>query len=257
MPLARFKNGNMLVVIPVSASDNEILEDFCAAVKKFSPYLHDVLFVARPADLSSLAMVSDRLRGCFRSESAYLFSSDGPRGWPAGPNFYWQQTIVRLTEVGNAQPWIWLEMDCTPLRDGWLDDLEGEYYHCGKPFLGMFGESKVVGKTGKVMLLSKHLVGVAVYPPEICDHLKIYDHREFNVAFDYLYQYEMIPLSCESAIMHHGFRTKGFYEQDGEMRCSDASNLPVGKRHNQPVPAGIALHHGCVDGSLSKLICLK
>jgi hypothetical protein len=48
-----------------------------------------------------------------------------------------------------------------------------------------------------------------------------------------------------------------FHEQLGVIKCYDASNLPEGKRHDQPVKAEVALHHGCVDGSLSKLICSK
>jgi hypothetical protein len=247
----------MLVVIPVSASDNKISPDFCAAVKNFAPYSHEVLYVARPSDVPSLADASDRLRGCFREERAHLFDVDGPRGWPVGPNFYWQQTILHLAKTGNQQPWLWLEMDCTPLRQGWLDDLDQEYRECGKPFMGMFGKSSVVGKTGKTMLLSEHLVGVAIYPPQISNYLEIHDHAEFNVAFDYLYQYEMIPQSHESRLMQHGFRTKMFHEQLGVIKCHDASNLPEGKRHDQPVKPGIALHHGCIDGSLSKLICIK
>jgi hypothetical protein len=245
----------MLVVIPVSATDEKILADFCVAVKKFAPYSHDVLYVARPSDVASLARASDKLKGCFRRASAHLFAGDGPRGWPYGPNFYWQQTILHLAKTGNQQPWLWLEMDCTPLRQGWLDDLDQEYRECGKPFMGMFGESSVVGKTGKTMLLSEHLVGVAIYPSQISNYLEIHDHAEFNVAFDYLYQYEMIPLSRESSLMHHGFRTKGFHLSEGKLKCIDASNLPEGKRHDGPIAEGVVLHHGCVDGSLSRLIC--
>lgn len=247
----------MLVVIPVSASDAKILEDFCTAVKKMGPYEHDVLFVARPSDISHLAEASDRLRGVFRGEEAHLFAEDGPRGWPHGPNFYWHQTILHLEKIGNSDAWIWLEMDCTPLRVGWLDELAVEYRECGKPFLGMFGESTAVGKRGNVMLLSKHLVGVAIYPPRICDYLKIYEHDEFGVAFDYLYQCDMIPQSHESNLMQHGFRTKMFHASEGVIKCYDASNLPEGKRHDRPVNPRIALHHGCVDGSLSRLICLN
>ncbi|NBQ48139.1 MAG: hypothetical protein EBU33_06775 [Sphingobacteriia bacterium] len=125
----------MLVVIPVSSHDASLVDDFCRAIEFFGPHEdHEVMVVSRPMDQAYARAVLSRVDGSFGESSLCLFNEDGPQGWPQGPNFYWSQTIKYLKSQKNALPWFWMELDTTPVEEGWLDELEGEYIKSGLPF---------------------------------------------------------------------------------------------------------------------------
>jgi hypothetical protein len=187
----------------------------------------------------------------FNCPSLHWFSEDGPTGWPLGPNFYWYQTIKYLAEKENKLPWLWMELDCTPLKPGWADALEEEYLKCGTPFLGMHGWS------GEPPV--KHLVGVAVYPPQVSDHSKLYNEvPNSSIAFDVVCQEEFVPKSTESNLMQHGFRT-GNYRQisEGVLQGEHLNGPPGGRQYDQHVREEAVLHHGCEDGSLAQLVSIQ
>jgi hypothetical protein len=254
----------MLVVIPVSSHDASLGDDFCRAVKFFGPYEeHEVMVVSRPMDQEYARAVLNRVAGSFSQSSLCLFGEDGPQGWPQGPNFYWSQTIQYLKSQENALPWLWMELDTTPIEDGWLDELAEEYVKSGLPFLGMVENSparpRKRGERGEGMVAPyKHLVGVAVYPPDISEHCSLWEDAErVALAFDVLCEQDMIPRSRASLIMQHCFRTEDYKCTNEGMRGVDRQRRPSGLRFDRVIGKGVKLVHGCTDGSLSRLILAK
>ena len=241
----------MLIVLPISSADSELAASFVEALQVCGPYKgHSLLVVSRPSDgKHSVDLINNVNRNCkFDSASLHWFEEDGPKGWPLGPNFYWTETIRHLQKENNSLPWLWMELDCTPLKPGWADALEEEYLKCETPFLGMAGWS------GEPPV--KHLVGVAVYPPQVSDHSKLYSEvPSSSIAFDVVCQDEFAPKSTESRLMQHGFRT-GNYRQISErgMRGKHLNGPPGGRQYDQPVREEAVLHHGCEDGSLAQLV---
>jgi hypothetical protein len=241
----------MLIVIPISSSDSELAETFTQVISATGENKnHTVLVVSRPGDgAASLDLANGLIgTGVFSKIGLHWFSEDGPKGWPLGPNFYWFETIKYLTGTNNNLPWLWMELDCTPLKPGWADALEEEYLKCGTPFLGMHGWS------GEPPV--KHLVGVAAYPPQVSDHSKLYNEvPNSGIAFDVVCQDEFVPKSTESRLMQHGFRT-GNYRRlpDGILQGEHLNGSPGGRQYDQPVREEAVLHHGCEDGSLAKLV---
>jgi hypothetical protein len=244
----------MLIVVPVSHADAELAEPFTLAISATrGDKKHPALVVSRPSDgAGSIDLANKLIRAdAFSEVDLHWFAENGPTGWPLGPNFYWFETIKYLAEKENKLPWLWMELDCTPLKPGWADALEEEYLKCGTPFLGMHGWS------GEPPV--KHLVGVAVYPPQVRDHSKLYNEvPNSSIAFDVVCQEEFVPKSTESRLMQHGFRTGNYRQLPEEILKGEHLNgFPGGRQYDQPVREEAVLHHGCEDGSLARIIARK
>lgn len=252
----------MKIVIPVSESDQPLIKDFCNVVKHLGPYKnHDLLVVCRPSDSNFALEVLMSLKGLFQSFDFHMFESDGERGWPSGPNFYWYNTIQYLNLSKNLDPWLWMELDMTPLKFGWADALEKEYKNCGKACMGWTEDTTTVTKySRRIIKLTKHLVGAAIYPPNLNKFCTTWESVwEIDTAFDVICQWELVPHSFHSDLFQHCFRTKQYEENRHTkiIKGKDDNNFPDGLSFDQPVSEKAVLHHGCVDGSLAKLIVSK
>lgn len=248
----------MLVVIPVSSSDADLISDFTAVMRHFGPYPgHQALVVVRPSDEAHARKVWEAVEGLFDSVDFHVFSQDGPIGWPQGPNFYWGTTAHHLQfERGNTLPWLWMELDTTPLKAGWLDALETEYRLAKMPLLGMLETTHGVNAKGEKVDMGQHIVGVAVYPPNLADYSTLWAYApQMPTAFDVLCQWEFVPKSHNSALMQHGFRTQSYRRnEDGAFQGEDKNKFPNGVRFDRPIRPDVVLFHGCDDGSLARLI---
>lgn len=240
----------MLLVVPVSRHDGVLSEDFCDIVSFFAPYRHRLLVVSRPSDSEFAANVFQRLGCFFERAELHLFPEDGPQGWPLGPNFYWQSSIEYLRDSQNVLPWFWMEMDTTPIEERWLDALEDEYMECGKECLGVLQPN--IGQN------TKHLLGVAVYPPrvdQICTRWEL--AAKMSLAFDVLCQKELVPVAANSRLLQNNFRTQYYRCTNEGLRGIDMQFRPNGVTYDDPVKPGVVLVHGCNDGSLARLILQK
>ena len=257
----------MLIVVPVSNTDDNLIEDFVKIFNLFGPYdRHELLVVCRPSDESYGRKVYDRIaipQNNFRKEEFHAFWGDGPAGWPVGPNFYWKWTADLLIKRDNKLPWLWMELDMTPLRTGWADALDIGYRQCKKPFMGNFGDTTVVTGEKKLVKLCKHLVGAAVYPPCINEYSKIWTHvPEINTAWDVLCQWEFVPLSHETKLIQFCFRTQNYRKElDVNFPArqivigEDTNGFPGEWDFDNPIDfENAVIMHGCNDGSLARLL---
>jgi hypothetical protein len=259
--LFAYKLIYMLIVIPVSNTDEDLIEDFCSIVNKLGPYSsdHEAVVVTRPSDLIYGHRVYSLLRKSFEKIHIYSFPSDGERGWPDGPNFYWYSTIQYLKEIGNTQPWLWMELDMTPLCFNWVEQLESEYASCGKKCLGWTQNTTTVTKGGKLVALDRHLVGAAVYPPDLHVITSLWQYvHEISTAFDVICQSELVPMTHHSTLFQHCFRTENYrQEESGIIRGDDNNDFPDGLRFDKPLQLDAVIHHGCTDGSLARILVAK
>lgn len=252
----------MKIIIPVSETDEPLIKDFCNVVKYLGPYKsHNLLVVCRPSDSKFGLQVLMSLKNLFGSFDFHIFDEDGERGWPSGPNFYWYNTIKHLILSGNQDPWLWLEADMTPLKLGWIDTLENEYKNCGKPCMGWVEDTTTVTKySRKIVKLTKHLVGAAIYPPNLNKFCSTWENVwEIDTAFDIICQWELVPNSFHSSLFQHSFRTKEYTENRHTkiIKGIDDNNFPDGLSFDQPLSEEAVIHHGCIDGSLAKIILSK
>lgn len=252
----------MLIVVPVSNTDENLIEDFCAMVNKLGPYSdkHELAVVTRPSDLIYGHRVYSLLRKSFKNAHIHAFENDGERGWPDGPNYYWKYTIDYLYRVKNAQPWLWMELDMTPLCFNWIENLESEYAESGKSCMGWIQNTTTVTKSGLLVPLAKHLVGAAIYPSNFHEISSLWRYvDDIATAFDVIVQNEVVPMTHHSELFQHSFRTEN-YKLDpatGIIKGEDNNNFPDGLRFDEPLSFKAVIHHGCTDGSLSRILQAK
>ena len=99
----------MLLVVPVSNTDDNLIEDFIKIFNLFGPYdQHELLVVCRPSDKDYGMRVYDGITKDidWKKQNFHAFAGDGPAGWPVGPNFYWRWTADYLLEQDNKLPWL-------------------------------------------------------------------------------------------------------------------------------------------------------
>jgi hypothetical protein len=148
-----------------------------------------------------------------------------------------------------------MELDVTPLKDGWLDELEKDYSEAGFPFFGSVSEPGYS--------YPFHLNGCAVYPPDISEYTNVWKWvHNSNIAFDIICGAEIMKyLVFDSYKMLNYFQTQ-YYKYD-----LDNNLFSFGKRY-QPFDVGrqkdiekkeielgySLLHHGCKDGTLAEEI---
>jgi hypothetical protein len=241
----------MLIVVPVSEHDRGLIDNFCEVVNFLGPYSekHQLLTVFRPSDACYGFKVFEQLADSFKVSNFFKFEEDGPKGWPAGPNNYWYQTIKHLEKIKNTLPWLWMELDMTPIETNWLDALEFEYIHKNKDFLGIL----------QTIAQGTHFVGAGVYP---ADFFKRYTSWKTvttqPLAFDVFCQKEIVPNACTADTMDHKFRTTCFKCTNlGLQGIVDVASYGKHPEFLTPVKKTAVLVHGCVDSSLACLILNK
>jgi hypothetical protein len=253
----------MLLVVPVSKFEFEKplnILGFIKSLRHFGPYLnHELLVVSRPSESAFANSVFDLIKDLFPSQfvKIHLFEEDGESGWPAGPNFYWKQTIEFLKETNNKSPWFWMELDVIPLKYKWLDSLEEEYYKCGKPFLGTIQDTNTVTKDNQKINIAKHLQGTAIYPPKIEEFCSIWEYVDkIDIAFDVICQWEIVPLTHDSKLIQQGFRTFNYKIEQNPfcIRGEDNGDFNGVVKYNDPIRSEAVVHHGCKDISLSNIV---
>jgi hypothetical protein len=248
----------MLVVIPISSSDAELSDAFASALNHFGPTGFDALIVSRPSDSGHAGELQAKLDSVFNKVSVHIFPADGPSGWPKGPNFYWAQTVAHLLEIKNDKPWLWLELDSTPLCKDWALKLFTAYNLGGKAFLGVKEPTLAQNAEGKVVSTGDHMVGVGIYPPAVPAYSLLWTYvPQMNDPFDVVCQWEFLPHLNDSPLIQHAFRTKDYHRDGDAIVCSDNSDLPEGVSFARPLSTEAVLHHGCDDSSLATLLVRK
>jgi hypothetical protein len=252
----------MLVVIPVNKSDSFFIKPMVDAIKAVQEFYanHELMIVCKnnEEDLKVAEVAFNSCCNTFASEKLVIFSNDNmPSGWPLGPNSYWKETALIVASERVNVPWIWLEPDMTPLKPDWLDILEKEYHRLKKPCMGCLEDSVVHDLDKNPVVIGKHLVGAAIYPPDLIAYApNIYKVDTINTAFDVVCAYELVPHSAHTELIQHGFRTHNYrFNEAGHIIGSELpSNKTVNGRFNIRINNNAVLHHGCKDGSLAKLI---
>lgn len=244
----------MLCVIPVSMADKELMMPFLSAViAQGESKNHNLLVVAAPSARLYATRIHAEIGKLFVESEVHIFDSDGPIGWPCGPNFYFCNAVEFIEKSGNKLPWLWCELDSTPLKTGWLDAIQLEYESAGTPYLGV--KDLFNAKVGNFSITHKYMVGVGVYPPNFRQLTGDPKQLEAaSTAFDVHYGSKIFENTAQSKFIQHCFRTKNYQKtNEGVFKGGHASSYKHKKMDNPVLPETVLLH-GCDDGSLSKLV---
>lgn len=91
----------------------------------------------------------------FKSVTGIRLRDESQTGWPLGPNMMFRAAVEHIRTT-IRQPFLWLEPDMIPLREGWMDCIANEYKRAGRPFMGAVFDKPW-----------KHMVGIGCYPVNI------------------------------------------------------------------------------------------
>lgn len=200
-----------------------------------------VISFDQSVDMTALRQFMEHLRAVFSDVLQFTYPIPPIVGWPAAPNWAFQNTAHFMREHGV--PWLWLEADAVVLRADWLDQLQTEYERAGRPFMG----PHVQGMS--------HSNGVMIYPPST-PSLVPSAMRCVERAWDYECAHEMMP-QCHNAshLLAHIWTIVG--EEASEVGGGVEPAAVTVDRARRWIKPGAVVVHRIKDGSLVDLLLRK
>jgi len=145
----------MIVAISYHDGDLDLMTRWANHVQKLGPYLNHHL-VLLPVHGAPTAGIEQRLAGSF-SKLSIEVCHHTERGWPISCNKAFE-TMAWAAYQKYKQPFLWMEPDAVPLKQGWINDIENEYKAKQRPFMGDY-----VAIVGVMPNGVDHMSGIAVY----------------------------------------------------------------------------------------------
>lgn len=174
---------------------------------------------------------------------------------PAGVKTVWAPNGMFLSAAKwinecCKQPWLWLESDCTPLKNGWLDELAEEYDSCPMKFMG-----PLIKQTDQPDLPPVHLTGCSIYP---FDAYQVFEAipslMDKVVAWDIESAQKVVPRSKNTDLIHHFYGPKDLPPTFVDSRAADD---PKNRVTLEFIRSGSVMFHRVKDGSLITLLKKK
>ena len=254
----------MLIVLPISFSDaKKIPSALERAFGVFSPGAgHTLLVIGSPNVSSSVNEAAQNLSKHFAGNaSTYIFDLDCDLGWPTGCNYYFQQAAWYVGSNYN-EPWLWYEVDTTPTRAGWLDEIDKavhalqaeaireerkvpRYFGCSEPTCLEY-QGALMSDAGRQM------AAVGVYPSNMDDVLSLRAVSATNIVWNSFLRWYVMADFAELPLIQNNWRTEKYARvpPDNEIGCMSCANWAWDVHFNKPIGPEVALVHGCKDGSL-------
>lgn len=248
----------MLIVLPVCVRDAQMAIQLGRWMSELGTHQFHSLAILFDSEVSKSDCEELRriFYPLFGSVESYVVSA--PTGWPDGPNEMFK--VAAMIARPHITPWYFFEPDNAPTRSGWLDELAGEYYGSGRPFLGALAMEYLEPTPGQLFPIGRYLMGSAIYPPDLGHYTVV-----FSLAIDKPFDLAMKPFLMdqsvvrESTLIANRWNTSN-YRMDGQDILCDQHKLREGQtgsglaiKITSPLPAVI---HGCKDGTLVSLLRL-
>ncbi len=156
---------NLVVVLPVARPDYHLACRWLKWVKALNDLRGDgalvhglVVFGARSLSelqQQNLAELAAGIEG-----GVYVVNPEDYErpeyGYAAAANHMLLQALLLTEKKYPGHPMLWCEADTVPMRASWVNEIQVEYYHAGRPFMGDFHAQCDI----------PHMTGNAVYPPD-------------------------------------------------------------------------------------------
>lgn len=251
----------MLIVIPVGPSDAQNLHLLTQAINRLGVVEAPILIVSVPSLRAEAESAATRLN----AEVAFT-DDEFANGWPVGPDRMFVWTIRHLGEIGNNQPWLWLEPDACPIKAGWDVTLKNDYHAAGKPYYGYVRPTAWRDKEDNLTPIEgdNMLLGVAIYPPHmhkdqelapLLNDLSLPDPASHPASpWDIYLRWHFFRKGVHSTrVIYDRWRTCNYVRGDfDEILCEP---LPEEKHaEGGVIPDEAVIVHGCKDGSLHRLV---
>ena len=220
----------MLLVIPVSLSDYKSIAARREGIRGlFLPgAVTELLVIGSPNVSSQVKQAAQNLSKHFAGNaSTYIFDLDCDMGWPTACNYYFQQAAWHIG--GNYdEPWLWYEIDTTPTRAGWLDEIENEVHELKaagaerrRQIPRYFGVSEPACLEYQGTLMpnaGRQMAAVGVYPADMDDVLSLRAVSATNIIWNTFLRWYVMASFRRAASLS---RTTGGPRNTGVQRMTD------------------------------------
>lgn len=185
----------MKVIFPYSLRDQEQAVTLAEWIKELCGCEGHSVLVVRDHRTSPEA--GELLKAVFGKWEEIVIRDDAYDKWPESPNLMFRRAAKQI-EYTTKEPFLWIEPDVAPLKDGWLDAIEAEYKEAGKPFSGDFVHLNEPG-------FRSHCSGVAVYPGAMSAYAgeALLAHE---TAWDVVGASQIIPQMHKSKLILHRWK---------------------------------------------------
>jgi len=249
----------MLIVIPTSASDRHLIPSFLASIERCGNIKnHDVVVLTTPSAAIEAGELAGEMAKYCSSSKVVKMDIDPQGGWPTAPNLQFNFAVNWVAENKIQSHWYWMELDCTVLKPGWADSLDQEYVHSRKVFMGTVVPTIKIRNPNTPQAEpyqeGNHMVGTGIYPPIMPPWCIFWRYPLGGTPFDVEMQYETAKSLHDTKLIQHQFRTVN-YHMDGDYIVGEDQAPLLGVSFTGRVSEDAVVHHGCKDGSLSKLLC--
>jgi hypothetical protein len=184
-------------------------------------------------------------------------------------NYYFQQVAFHLPTILPAESlWFWCELDCTPLKAGWLDDIEKLCNHVRvqalrdrAPQPQFFGGREHTYQEFRGELIpfeqaGQHMAPCGVYPSNMVDWvITVRAIAATNIPWYTFIQWYVLESLHDTDLIQNNWKTDTYERQpDGRITCKSKANWAWDVHFNADVSPDAVLVHGCKDGSLTDLL---
>ena len=177
--------------------------------------------------------------------STYIFDLDCDMGWPTACNYYFQQAAWFIGS-NYDEPWLWYELDTTPTRSGWLDEIEdvvkvlmADAQNQGKRPPRYFGVSEPACLEYQGTLMpnaGKQMAAVGVYPSNMDDVLSLRAISATNIVWNTFLRWYFMPWFAELPLIQNNWQTAKYrLGKDGAIESDSVARWAWDVHFNKPI----------------------
>lgn len=256
----------MKILIPVTQHDVHRLPYMVKALIHFGGLMdHSVVFVATPSCVIDAQNAADELRShCLEvlvKQTTYEYTF----GLYADVNMLFGFAVRMLAQIGNKDPFLWMELDARPIDYGWANTLLREYKQKGRACLGNVVDlPRVRGEMLEPITGDRMMMAVGIYPPGLERHEQtqplINDlgkppPRNPEAPFD-VYMRGALHLIgvANTNLISDQWNTGNYRKTNDGITCEPLPFHRIVRNRGGLVNKEAVLIHGCKDDSLDELL---
>lgn len=257
---------SMKLVIPVSRHDIHALPNLIDTLIHFGGLTeHSCFLFSTPSVLAQVHEQAERLKSVMPDVAVVQSLYEPEYGMPMDGGILFFGAVFNLGRAQNPDPFLWLEVDSSPLVAGWLDLIQNDYRAKGMPCYGNIVPLPYV-VNGKLEMRpgEEYMMAVGVYPP--------YMHKDEAIRpliqdlgnppssnpkenFDTYIRGGVKKVGwANSELIADMWNTHDYKQTPEGIECSPVATDKLVRPRGGLIPATAVLVHGCKDESLRKLV---
>lgn len=256
----------MKLVIPVSRHDINALPNLIDTLIHFGGLTeHSCFLFSTPSVLAQVHEQAERLKSVMPDVVVVQSLYEPEYGMPMDGGILFFGAVFNLGRAQNPDPFLWLEVDSSPLVAGWLDLIQNDYRAKGMPCYGNVVPLPF-NVNGKLEMRpgEEYMMAVGVYPP--------YMHKDEAIRpliqdlgnppssnpkenFDTYIRGGVKKVGwANSELIADMWNTHDYKQTPEGIECSPVATDKLVRPRGGLIPATAVLVHGCKDESLRKLV---